>query len=523
MRLRPIVSALPGITAQIAGLEEPHVAFEECRRHRDRIADRYDEAMGFAYPGRAGMMRDADGTETYDSTAVHCAPEFASRIKAGVCPNYSRWASHVAGVMIDDEDEQLDINKQLEPVDAFMFDLINTSSFQTEADELFMDVAVGTGAMEVDERDETNPINCSTIPLGELYFANGPGGLPDPIARERRMTVNRIAVIYPRASGFHDLVTDHGRNEFRVIEIWQRDWGEPAAHRWRCTVFLPDHANKVIWQYDVSGEGACKILVVRWSKASGEPWGRGPLFNCLPDMRILNFAMKGLIDHADLQLAGIWSGEDDGVLNPDTIRLEPGVFVPRAPGSQPLANVVPQSNFDITQFLVEEHRNNIRRALFAEELGDPNRSPKTATEVDARMAELARKVGSPFGRIILEFVMPFIARVRRILKDRNLIEIPIVDGKELRLMSTSPLAEAQRFDDIDRTAKYVATIGQLFGPETASLTIDATEASIYLGERYRVPSKLVRPRKEQEKLAAQIAQSAQGGMMNGGGEQGPVA
>lgn len=349
MRLRPILSPLPGIVAPVSGLDEPHVAFEECKRHRDRIANRYDEAMSMAYPGRQGMQRNADDTEVYDSTAVQHAPEFASRIKAGVCPNYTRWASHVAGIMIEDEDEKLDINRQLEPVDQFMFDLINTSSFQTEADELFMDVAIGTGAMEIDERDETNPIGCCAIPLAELYFSNGPGGAPDPIARSRMLTARKLRVIYPRASGFDDIMSEDPKLEYEVVEIWQRDWTEPAAQRWRCTVFLPAKSNRVIWQYDVSGEGACKILVVRWSKASGEPWGRGPLFNCLPDMRILNFAMKGVIDHADLQLAGIWSGEDDGVLNPETIKLEPGVFVPRAPGSQPLANVVPNANFDMAQ------------------------------------------------------------------------------------------------------------------------------------------------------------------------------
>ena len=133
------------------------------------------------------------------------------------------------------------------------------------------------------------------------------------------------------------------------------------------------------------------------------------------------------------------------------------------------------------------------------------------------MAELARAIGAPFGRLVLEFVMPFVERVRWILRKRKLINMPEVNGKEIKAVPTSPLAQGQRYEDIDKVTKFIATVGQLFGPEAAALTIDTTEASLYLGERYQVPEKIVRPRKEQVALSAQIAQAAQGG--GEGGEE----
>ena len=52
-------------------------------------------------------------------------------------------------------------------------------------------------------------------------------------------------------------------------------------------------------------------------------------------------------------------------------------------------------------------RNNIKRALYTMTcLGDPNKTPASATEVAERMADLSRKIGSAFGRLQAEMVQP---------------------------------------------------------------------------------------------------------------------
>lgn len=518
-KLKPLLSSVAGIAGPQTDIEAPHVALAECRPLRDLLASKYDEATSFAYPGRRGISHDAEATQAYDSTAVTAAPEFASRIQSGVCPPFSRWASHMAGILVTDADEKKEIEADLEQIDDYVFELINGSNFQTEINEALQDLALGTGAIEVEEGDDDEPLVVSAIPTCELLFGIGPDGRPDPIARVRRMKARDIRFKAPLATLPKDIDTS---KPLEVAVIHQRDWSEPAAHRYRCTWFLPANGNAVIWQYEVSGRGACPAIVFRWSKSSGEAWGRGPLLQCLPDMRVTNYAVKAVIDHAELALAGIWTAEDDGVINTETVRLEAGILVPRAPGSQPLQNVAPNGNFDMTQFMLEEHRGNIKRALFNEQLGNPNKTPMSATEVDQRMAELARAIGAPFGRIVAEMVLPFIRRVHFILKARKLIEAPEADGKEIKLLPTGPLAQGQRLEDIDRTVKFVGTVGQLFGPEAAALTIDPTETSEYLGDRFGVPARIRRPRKKQEAMAQEIAAAAQGGM-NGEGSEQPIA
>ena len=44
-------------------------------------------------------------------------------------------------------------------------------------------------------------------------------------------------------------------------------------------------------------------------------------------------------------------------------------------------------------------RLNIKRALYNDMLGNPDKTPATATEVAERMADLSRRMGSAFGQI----------------------------------------------------------------------------------------------------------------------------
>lgn len=491
----------------------PHIAFDVAKRLRDKVASRYDEAIGFSMPGRDGLMMGPDQSNIYDDTAVVAAPEFASRIQAGIMPNFSRWASFIAGIAEMSDDERDDLALALERVDEFLFEMVNSSNFVIEANEALLDLGIGTGALCIDDSRMVNPLNSRAVPLRNLYFGIGPDGAPDPIFEQRRMNYQDILFEYPEARmpvGWAN-GADGEWCELDVVECWQRDWSDPEANRYRRTAFLPQHQNWQLVEEEYKGPGACRYIVFRWSKASGEGWGRGPLFNTLPSMRVVNFAMSAVLDHSDMALAGIWTIDDDGVVNPDTVKLEPGTLVPKAQGSDGLRNVALGGNFDVQQFLVEEHRKNIRRALYTEQLGDPNRSPKTATEIDQRMAELARAIGSAFGRLVIELVMPSIFRMLRILKDRGLIKMPTVNGKEIKLIATSPLAQAQNYQDIDAVDKFTGLVQARFGTDGLNVFVDGSETTSYLADRFKVPRRILRPKAEQTKLIQQFAQQAGAG------------
>lgn len=488
----------------------PHAGLEPAKKLRDKLAGRYDEATGFSYPGRDGINAGPDAGEIYDDTAVTAAPEFGSRMRQGVMPNFSEWASFIAGILVGDSDKKDELEKALQPVNRYLFEMINSSNFTVEADECFLDLGLGTMCIRIDEGAYDNPFNARAIPLRSLLFCIGPDGRPDPIYETRKLAINSLKVHWPDAVLPPELFTrSDPYGEIEVVEAWHRDWSDPAALRYRRTVFLPDLDNRVILTEWHDGIGCCPMIAARWSKASGEGWGRGPLFNVLPSLRKVNFAERALLDHTDIALAGIWTMEDDGVVNTATVRLEPGTLIPVAMGSAGLKNVAPGANFDIAQFVLEEARSAIRKALYTEQLGNPNKTPMSATEVEQRMAELARAVGSPFARLIIEFVMPVIMRCVWILLKRGLIKLPKVDGKQVKLIPTSPLAQGQRMERVDNLAKYGGILGQILGPQALNIVIDGTEFAAELAENMRIPPKVNRPPATQKQILAAIAQSQQ--------------
>jgi len=508
----------------------PEASLKHAEDLRDKVAGRYDEAISYAMPGRPGIRTGPDQSQIYDDTAVVAVPEFASRTQQGIMPNFSQWASYVPGILIDDGDKKDELARALQGVDRYRFELLNASNFSVEVYECLLDLSLGTMALRIDESASGNPINARAVPLGSVSFGVGPDGRPDPIYEERELTLNAFQVHYPDARVPRDVFDgDDPECKYKFVEAWHRDWSKPAEYSYRRTVFVRDKNNRALLTEWHHGRGSCPVLIGRWNKAAAEAWGRGPLFNVLPSLRKVNYAERALLDHSDIAIAGIWTLEDDGIINPSTVRLEPGTLLPVAMGSAGLKNVAPGANFDITQFLLEEARTNIKKALFTEQLGNPNKTPMSATEVNQRMAELARAVGSPFGRLIMEFVLPAIERVDFILQKRGLLKLPQVDGKKIKLIATSPLAQAQRFEVVDAMDRFVGTLQARLGPEMVNVVIDGSLMADELADQLQVPKRIMRPAPQQKQILQALTQAATGaqspspGGDAGGGQAGPTA
>ena len=133
----------------------------------------------------------------------------------------------------------------------------------------------------------------------------------------------------------------------------------------------------------------------------------------------------------------------------------------------------------------------------------------SAREVHERMAELARTVGSAYGRLNTELVTPLIRRVIHILKRRGDLELPMVNGKEIKVQNISPLAQAQHNEDVARVARFLQLLNGGFGPQVTNVVVKAEEAAIYTAEKIGVPEKLMRDEAERAQLQAAIAETQQ--------------
>ncbi len=430
-------------------------------------------------------------------------------------PNYARWAELAAGSDVDPA-EVGEINKALEKVTDYVFEILQASNLAQEANECLIDTAVGTACLEVNEGDAVNPVVFTAVPLPELLIDTGPDDKIDTYMRSRKVRLSHIETAYPgsvippelkrKIASEKDKETDPLVD---VVLCIYRDWKKPTETN-ELRVFLPAH-KEIIRKATLSGTGSNPYIGWRWSKVAGEAWGRGPLFNCLAAVRTANLVVQLTLENAEMAIAGVYTAEDDGVVSVDNIRLVPGTIIPVAPGSAGLQQVGGAGDFNVGQLILGDMRNNIKKALFNETLGSPDTTPMSATEVAQRMADLSRQIGSAFGRLQVEFVNRVLQRVIFILKKRGLIELPTVNGREVKIVATSPLSQAQAVEDINAVDSWLGLVGRHYGPQMVNLYTDGAQVAEYTAKKFGVPERLRRDEKGRAQLAQQISTIQQGG------------
>ena len=380
-----------------------------------------------------------------------------------------------------------------------------------------MDLAVGTGILCVEEGDAVSPVVFSAIPLPHVVLDTGPDDRIDHVFRERKkVKFDHLDLMYPNSTFSPKVMTMMGRNqETTVLEVVCRDYSrkneEAYVHYAICMT-----TDSVLHKKEMRGLGSNPFICFRWSKCAGEIYGRGPLINALAAIKTTNLTIELILENAQMSISGIYTMEDDGVINPDTIQLVPGSIIPKAMGSQGLQPIQAAGRFDVAQLVLSDMRLNIKRALYNDMLGNPDKTPATATEVAERMADLSRRVGSAFGRLQAELVQPVLQRVIYILKKQGRIEVPTVNGREVKVRSVSPLAQAQANQDISSVARYLELVGGVFGPEMLQLLIDGEKTAVHLAKKFGVPESLIRDEEQRKQIAAmaqQMAQQQQGAMV----------
>jgi hypothetical protein len=232
-------------------------------------------------------------------------------------------------------------------------------------------------------------------------------------------------------------------------------------------------------------------VISRYMKVAGEIYGRGPLMTALPDIKTLNKTKELLLKNASLAVAGVYTAADDGVLNPNTVKLVPGAIIPvaRNGGPQgPALQALPRSgDFNVSQLVINDLVANIKRILLDESLPPDNMSARSATEIVERMKELAQNLGSAFGRLINETMIPLVAKILEVMDERGLIDMPLrINGLEAKVVPVAPLAMAQNMEEVNAIIQYTQLM-QGFGTDGA-LAIKTDAVVDYIGDKLGVPA-----------------------------------
>jgi hypothetical protein len=489
--------------------------YEKAKAHRQNFVDLFEECYEYALPQResfyyetAGQRRD---DKIFDETAVVGVQEFASRLQSGLVPNFARWADLTAGSEIPKEERDF-VDNDLDEITEYVFEILQNSNFSQEVHEAFMDLAVGTGVLCVDEGDAINPVKFSAIPLPHVVLDTGPDDNIDHVFRERKGIRNsEITILYPDAkldNQVQQRVKQDPEGKCSILEVACKDYSKRNEEAY--LYYAIDLSTKTyLVERKFKGVGSNPYVCFRWSKCAGEVYGRGPLINALSAIKTTNLTIQLILENAQMAISGIYQMDDDGIINPDTINLVPGTIIPKSPQSGGLQPIQSAGRFDVADIVLSDMRLNIKRALYNDMLGNPDRTPASATEVAERMADLSRRIGSAFGRLQAELVQPVLQRVIYILKKQGRIEMPTVNGREVKIRSSSPLAQAQSNQDITSVSRFLELVNAYFGPDTTNVLINSEETAIHLAKKFGVPDGLIRDADERREIVAMMQQMQQ--------------
>lgn len=485
----------------------------------------HQEAMDYATPQRETFTIHTEGQRknrfVYDSTAEESIKQFAARIQGSLIPSWQHWMDLIAGDSVPKEEKEA-IDKLLKEATDTFFSNLNHSNFDTEITPSLIDLGIGTGAILVEENefDEASAFKFTNIPLAELYIEKPARGAIKNTFRKQKVEAGNIVTTWPKAKIPADLQKIIDKTPEKEVDI--------------INAFLFNNKSKLYSQVVIWGKDAIftqefktrRLIVFRWSVTPGEGYGRGPAIEKLPDIRTANKVVELLLGNAAIQMSGVYTGISDGIFNPHTARIAPGSIIPV--GSNDNSNpsiraLTPSGNLGIADHMLEMFQNNIKKAFFTSPLGEITDPVRSATENVIRNQEFLKNSGASIGRQNSELIEPLVAAGVDILKSRGKIPGITVDGKDVSIKLTSPLAQAEDLENFQNTQLWLSTLMQFVPPEVIALKVKVEDLPAEFQKQLGTNPALIRSEAETKTVAKNIQDAATQQLEQGGQVEQPAA
>lgn len=491
--------------------------FSKAKSKRANWEDLWQDIYDLVLPAREGFYETTPGEERteeiFDETALVALADFVSRIHQGVIPAHLMWFRLEPGPEITDPQQRKQLQAQLDVVGRFIWEAIVNSNFVNEAQEVLTDIAIGWSTLIIDDGIDGKLLSFKCVPQSQTFWdTGGPNKEVDGIFRIReKIRIADIKVIWPDATisdqlqgkmnGDKDATTN-------LVEACYRDWTKVDTPTYYYQIVAGEDKSLVIDSVE-TGLGARPYVTPRWSVAAGECYGRGPLVAALPAIRTTNLVTEMILENAQMAISGLWQVDDDGSINVDNVEIVPGAVYARPADSRGLERTDSPANFNVGDIVLKQQQENIRKALFAQNLGPLDQTPRSATEIQARMQDLAEQTAGPSGRLKVEWLDKMLQRIVWLLERQGVLEMPRLDGRQVRIVAKSPLARAQKFEEIERLRGFAGDVIGMLGPQAGQLYIDQDALVDELQTKWEVPQMMVRSEGERERMLSDMAEAAQ--------------
>lgn len=498
------------------------------------------ECYDYTYPLRgAGLSEtvlDAQSAKSkvaklLDGTATDSARMLASALMSGMTPANAQWLNLDSELLPDDAAAWLSTCATL------VWENIHAANFDAEGYESNLDVVcAGWFVLYIDEDRDEGGLSFQQWLLSQCYVASTRrDGIVDTIYRCYQLTAAQAVKEFGEknvSEKIRDAAKKSPDDKFEFMHcIFPREtyvMNARLAKNLRFASYNIEVSGKRIVRESGYHEFPC--CVPRWMKIPGTSYGIGPVYDALPDCKELNETKRMEKAAQDLAIAGMWIAEDDGVLNPRTVKVGPRRIIV-ANSTDSMKPLLTGADFNVAFSAEDRLQASIRKIMMADQLQPQDGPAMTATEVHVRVALIRQLLGPVYGRFQAEYLQPLVERCFGLAYRAGAFP-PAPESLQdanFNVRYISPLARAQQLENvtaIERLGANVANLAQV-SPEVTDL-IDADEATRVISDALGVPAKVIRTsdaveQLRQQRQQAQQKQAGQALMMQAGSEAATTA
>jgi len=185
-------------------------------------------------------------------------------------------------------------------------------------------MGISTGCIMVEPGDGIqSSLNFRAISLSELICERSSRGIVDTVWREFRIPVKDIKEYWGRATLTESLLQiyqDKPESDVSLVEGVVR-----VADGQYQSVLMYSKEKTFLYNFQMEYN---PYIIFRESTIAGEVYGRGRVMKQLNNIKSLNAMMEDYLKGLALQANPIITASDDGVINPYTTVIKPGIVIP---------------------------------------------------------------------------------------------------------------------------------------------------------------------------------------------------
>jgi len=444
--------------------------FEHLKGKRSTWERHWQELAEYVLPHRSDFTSKRSlGEErlemAFEGTAMRALKRFASQIHNVFTPMGAEWFKLTTG--IPGVDKQRDVQLWLEEASKIVKHHISrpSSNFHSAIYQYYLEAgAFGTGIVFVEDIPGIGP-RYRNFPLSDCVLAAGGEMEIDTIYRMYKQTAKDLVSRYPPESLPEDILKK-GIGE-KMLE--EEDVVHLVTPSWTLREFLPEKWDKpfvsITYLKDkkkviqVGAYDEMPYICARWERSDREIYGRGPAWEVLPDMRLLNEVEKVYLKGVQKAISPPMFVPDSGLLDPlDTTPDAINYYNVGIGGKDMIFPAPNAGKVEYAMDLSAKLTGSIKEGFFLDVLELPGPTAPdgdvmrfSATEVSVRMRQRMPVLGPLLARQENEFLDPLIRRTVKILMRSMMLgkPPPVLEEIGYRIEYINPISISLRSGEVN--------------------------------------------------------------------------